>query len=505
MPFSYKIKCPECHENITIDENLVGTLYPCKQCHTNFTIPATAVIPGMILDDFLIEKRIGGGPRSDIFLVHSQTHQQNMVLKVFAPFLSIDKDAAHDYLVLCNHHVFTRIHHVIMPQSMGVSRGLAYVAMPWIKGEDLNTRFRRIGFFPESLLIEIGISCASLLHEVERTTHQNHGRIKPANLMYTELNDLVLLDFGINRVLENVGNVSEKALLCDFEPFCAPELLAVKHEQRQETVSSDIFSLGATLYFLATGAKPLNQVDNSFFANEENAPLFPRANELNPNITSEFAYLLERCMVSKDARFQTWEQFLQAMEEFRSSQISTQVLRVGSSSAEISPVPAVKSAPASSAPQPAHSKQRRSGRKIPSRKHDQWEPRDPWPNWFIPAVIAGFFLFVFSCVLFYHFFIDRKKDGTSRTKQGPALPDARYLNAKTQLDGLYANARALYEQPNRDLKKVLAAFKRLRLEAQRSPYPDLREHFVREADLYIRQLTRRTQRSAPKRKRPSSK
>ena len=85
-----------------------------------------------------------------------------------------------------------------------------------------------------------------------------HRDIKPENLFVTELggekNFIKLLDFGIAAIASNASNtvLTESGAVMGTPQFLAPEMASgLPADER-----SDVYSLGAVLYFLLTGVPP---------------------------------------------------------------------------------------------------------------------------------------------------------------------------------------------------------------------------------------------------------
>jgi serine/threonine protein kinase/tetratricopeptide (TPR) repeat protein len=134
------------------------------------------------------------------------------------------------------------------------SNGLPYLAMEYIAGQPITTwcDAHKLGI-PErlQLLLEV-LAGVHYAHE-QQVIHRD---LKPSNILVGETGDVRLLDFGVAKLLESdeadrtqLTSVYGRALTPDY---ASPELL------RGDAVDarSDIYSLGALLYELLTGARP---------------------------------------------------------------------------------------------------------------------------------------------------------------------------------------------------------------------------------------------------------
>ena len=119
--------------------------------------------------------------------------------------------------------------------------------MEFIKGEELSSFMRRIGRLPQDKAVQIARQiCAGLgaAHEAGVL----HRDLKPANVMIDERGDARITDFGLAGLAEEFG---DDELAAGTPAYMAPEQLAGK----EQSVKTDIYSLGLVLYELFTGKK----------------------------------------------------------------------------------------------------------------------------------------------------------------------------------------------------------------------------------------------------------
>jgi eukaryotic-like serine/threonine-protein kinase len=129
-----------------------------------------------------------------------------------------------------------------------------YIVMEFVTGRPLTALLPQTPLPPEEVAA-IGARIAFALHDIHRQ-HVIHLDIKPSNVILRENGEAVLIDFGLSRHDQLPDLVAE-----EFEgaigtgAYVAPEqVLGDRSDPR-----SDIFALGATLYFLATGERPYGE------------------------------------------------------------------------------------------------------------------------------------------------------------------------------------------------------------------------------------------------------
>jgi serine/threonine protein kinase len=135
-----------------------------------------------------------------------------------------------------------------------------------------------------------------------------HRDIKPDNLIIGNDGRVVLIDFGSARNYSDERTIAQTAFVT---PGYAP--LEQYNPTDRKGTFTDIYSIGATFYFMLTGEKPLN-VTNRY--NERlKAP-----HEINPNVSMQVSSAVMLAMEMKaEDRFQNVEDFRMALKLMKGS------------------------------------------------------------------------------------------------------------------------------------------------------------------------------------------
>jgi serine/threonine protein kinase/tetratricopeptide (TPR) repeat protein len=134
-----------------------------------------------------------------------------------------------------------------------------FYAMELVEGETLETRVRRHGPLNPKVVVEIATQIAQALTAaaaqglIHRDLKPGNIMLKPGNAGVTEL-EVKIIDFGLAKAVADVGGEMDitHGEFVGTPNFASPE----QFESRPVDVRSDIYSLGATLWFALTGKTP---------------------------------------------------------------------------------------------------------------------------------------------------------------------------------------------------------------------------------------------------------
>jgi eukaryotic-like serine/threonine-protein kinase len=203
---------------------------------------------GMVIDGFRLEERIHRGGMADIWRVSRSDIEFPVVMK--APLLDFEGDIS----LL----VGFEVEQMIMAELVGqhVPRFVAngdfavqpYIVMEYIAGPTLQQNLN----MPIDRVAGLGAELAAAVSDLHDQAVL-HLDLKPANILFRPSGPAVLIDFGLSRHERLPDLLDEQFHRPTGTPeYMAPEqLFRIRSDRR-----SDIYSLGAILYQLATGMLP---------------------------------------------------------------------------------------------------------------------------------------------------------------------------------------------------------------------------------------------------------
>ena len=139
---------------------------------------------------------------------------------------------------------------IVTVYDAGEEHDLAYIAMEFLKGKDLVAHTKPGNLLPLPKVLSIVARVADAL-DYAHGKSVVHRDIKPANIMYDPECDIVkVTDFGIARITDT--SRTKTGMVLGTPNYMSPEQLAGKKTEG----TSDLFSLGVTLYQLISGKQP---------------------------------------------------------------------------------------------------------------------------------------------------------------------------------------------------------------------------------------------------------
>ena len=217
--------------------------------------------------------------------------------------------------------VLARLRHpnlLEVPDYGDLPDGSTYMVMEFVDGEDLAARVERAGLPSESWIVRVLRTVAETLAfcHAKGVVHRD---IKPQNLMIErETGRPLVVDFGLVRrdrlrlawQSQDPSSISSEGELMGTPAYMPPEQAAGE----EVGPASDVYALGATLYFLLTGRAPFQggSVINLLNAVLTEPPLDPRT--LRPDVSPALAELCLACLSKEPAERPGLQAFCQRLD-----------------------------------------------------------------------------------------------------------------------------------------------------------------------------------------------
>ena len=198
-----------------------------------------------------IEKVIGSGGMGIVLKAHDSELNRPIAIKLLAPNLS-HVGAARERFAREGRAAAAVVHeHVVAIYNVEADGKLPFLIMQYVAGRSLQMRVDDYGPLAVEEILRIGMQAAAGL-AAAHAQGLVHRDVKPSNILLEDtVERAVLTDFGLARAMDDMS-LTQTGIIAGTPHYMSPE----QATGGPIDARSDLFSLGAVLYFMATGHPP---------------------------------------------------------------------------------------------------------------------------------------------------------------------------------------------------------------------------------------------------------
>jgi serine/threonine protein kinase/tetratricopeptide (TPR) repeat protein len=284
---------------------------------------------GQTLGHYRILEKVGSGGMGVVYRARDEQLERDVALKVL-PSGTLGNDVSRRHfrqealaLAKLNHPNIETVY------EFATLDGMDFLVMEYVPGKTLADRLVG-GALPEKEVIALGMQIAAALGEA----HERgivHRDLKPANIAVTAKGQVKVLDFGLAKLLRpldesTTDNLSSTQAAAGTLPYMSPEQL----RGEPVDVRSDIFTMGAVLYEMATDRRAFAEALPSRLIDAvlHQVAVPPRA--LNRRISPELERIILKCLdKDPEQRYQSAKELvvdLRRLEQSTSGKVVTPAL-----------------------------------------------------------------------------------------------------------------------------------------------------------------------------------
>lgn len=255
------------------------------------------------LGDFRIVREVGRGGMGVVYEAEQISLKRRVALKVLRYGAAADSEAMQRFQREAE--TVAGLHHTnIVPIfAIGCENGVNYYAMQFIEGQSLAGVAESLrGSDPSHGATELRSELTTIanwgLQAAEALAHAHlrgviHRDIKPSNLILDPDGRIWLTDFGLAKRMDDVSLSMAGAILGTPRYMSPEQASAAKNPIDHRT---DIYSLGATLYELATG-RPLFEADSAHAVISQILTAEPAApRQVRPSLPRDLETIILKCL-----------------------------------------------------------------------------------------------------------------------------------------------------------------------------------------------------------------
>jgi len=303
-----------------------------------------SLAPGeVIAGKYVVERLLGQGGMGAVFAARQERLERRVAIKVLLPaalrnpevVARFEREARAAGSLLSEH--VTRVHDVGT-----LENGMPYLVMELLEGEDVAEALERRGPFSVAEVVRIVTQAGDAIAEAHAVGIV-HRDLKPANLfLATRANGTVtvkVLDFGISKAPPSRPgpDLTSTTAVMGSPLYMSPEQLT---GSRNVDGRTDIWSLGATMYQLLTGAPPFPgetlAAIGALVLMTEPVPLRARRSD----VPAALEAAVMRCLRRDPAeRFATVAELVSALQAAQGHPVSTPISAAALATTLASPLP----------------------------------------------------------------------------------------------------------------------------------------------------------------------
>jgi eukaryotic-like serine/threonine-protein kinase len=246
-------------------------------------------------DAYRVERELGGGGMSRVFLAEERALGRRVVVKVLSPELAagVNFERFKREIVLTAQ---LQHPHIVPVFTTGELDGLPYYTMPFVEGESLRVHLMRAGAMPIAAAVSILRDVARAL-EFAHAKGAVHRDIKPDNILLAG-NTATVSDFGIAKAVWASRAATVSAPMTDLGVVIGtPQYMAPEQATADAWLDHrvDLYALGCVAYEVIAGEPPFTGSAASLIrAHIVDAP--PPIVTKRADVPEALAALVERCL-----------------------------------------------------------------------------------------------------------------------------------------------------------------------------------------------------------------
>lgn len=234
---------------------------------------------------------LGGGGMGDVFLAREHAAERTVAMK----FLRSAANPASVERFLTEVRALARIDHpnIVRFYAVDLDRPDPHFTMEYAAGGTLAEHVKAEGPLPVREAAEIGAKLARAIHAAHQADIL-HRDLKPSNIVVAADGTPKLSDFGLAKRTDIDEELTRTTQSIGTPAFMPPEQISRSHGEFGP--ASDVYGLGATLYYLLTGRPPFDDAAQDVIFRQVRFDPPTRLRSLRAEVPRELEAIVLKCL-----------------------------------------------------------------------------------------------------------------------------------------------------------------------------------------------------------------
>ena len=306
-----KYCCKICGRLNSADNWIAGRL-KCNNCEQLIKSVDNAVCIGQFIDErYELKKLLEQRTNTNIYIAFDLFNHCHVLLRLYFWNFTYSVTSSEKFLEIAQSVSFlAQPQHLKIIECGQTNDGMIYTIWPYENIESLSKLLQVNGSLEVDTALNIFLDVAIGLDKVYQETGLGHYNLNTNKIYLNNYGEVRISDLGQAAFLLNDDHFSNEESDYFNERFLAPEIIL---DEQRPNIHSDMFSLGACLYFTLTGNRPFENLEY-VDVEDYQALKLSKAHELKAG--RETISLLYRLLdINPENRYEDWQGIIDAIRK----------------------------------------------------------------------------------------------------------------------------------------------------------------------------------------------
>jgi serine/threonine protein kinase len=275
----------------------------------------TGLAAGSQIAGYVIEEQVGRGGMAVVYRAFDPRLNRSVALKILAPELAGDAAFRQRFMREMRAAASVDHPHIVPVFDAGEADGVLYIAMRYVRGQDLRTLLDSEHTLPPARVAYLIAQVASALDDAH-ARGLIHRDVKPGNMLIGSVtgsgqpDHVYLSDFGLSKPALSSANLTLTGQFLGTLDYMAPEQV----EGHAVDGRADLYSLGCTAFEMLAGEPPFKRDQGFATAWAQLSAPAPSLRARRPDLPPAVDQVIARALAKAPAdRYRTCSEFADAL------------------------------------------------------------------------------------------------------------------------------------------------------------------------------------------------